>query len=274
MEFIRYLPRKTLSRAAGWFAHLKLPAFLNQALILWFAQRYRINLAEAEKPIEAYACLGDFFVRKIKLEGRPLGDATVLHPADSVISQAGPIQRGELIQAKGLTYSLQTLVGDLRGWEHYLGGHFVTYYLCPTDYHRVHAPISGKIERALHIPGDLWPVNQWSASNVPRLFEVNERVVVEISQEGKRCLVIFVGATNVGSISIQGVEGFLSNQGQTAKRELSISGSGQIQKGDELGIFHMGSTVVMVLDAQWPVNSTSLEQLRGAAVQVRSNLPI
>lgn len=272
MEFLRYIPRKTLSRLVGWFVHLRLPSVLNQALIQWFAGRYKINVSEAELPIESYPSLGEFFTRRIRMELRPLGAAEVVHPADAVISQAGLLEQGRLIQAKGRYYDLQGLTGKMKGTESYLKGCFLTYYLCPTDYHRVHSPIQGKILRYIHIPGDLWPVNTWSVGAIDRLFEVNERVVVEIQGSQGKCLVVFVGATNVGSISLKAVPGFKSNQGQRWIKEVVFDHPIVIEKGSELGTFHMGSTVVMVYDGAWDLKAGTLAAQIGQSVRVRAPL--
>jgi phosphatidylserine decarboxylase len=272
MEFLRYLPRKLLSRLVGWFVHLRLPAALNQALMRWFAERYRISLDEAEFPLESYPSLGEFFTRRIRMELRPLSDSALVHPADAVVSQAGPIQEGRLLQAKGKTYDLQGLTGKMKGAEDYLGGTFLTYYLCPTDYHRVHSPVDGQILRYVHIPGDLWPVNTWSVGAIDRLFEVNERVVVEIQSSQGKCLVVFVGATNVGSISLTIVPGFKSNQGQKRIKEIIFDQPVKIDKGSELGIFHMGSTVIMVYEKSWGLNQEALAAVINQPVRVRAQL--
>jgi phosphatidylserine decarboxylase len=155
----RFLPKNHLSYIVGQLVHLKLPSFLNQLIIKNFAKAYHINLDEAEFPVEHYPSLGEFFIRRLKAGLRPIGSTWALHPADAVITQAAQITQGRLIQAKNKTYSLQSFTKRDDALEVYGDGCFLTYYLCPTDYHRVHAPVSGEIKKVTYIPGALWPVN-------------------------------------------------------------------------------------------------------------------
>ncbi|RYZ81677.1 MAG: phosphatidylserine decarboxylase, partial [Proteobacteria bacterium] len=169
------------------------------------------------------------------------------HPADSEISQHGPITDGRLIQAKGRDYHVQELLSSAEAPERYRNGYFITYYLCPTDYHRVHSPVDGVIRKVTHVPGELWPVNKWSVENVHDLFSVNERIIVEIASEIGPVAVVFVGATNVGQIMLSFDETFHGNQ-MTLKqnRVVEYDEAIPVKRGDELGMFRMGSTVVMV----------------------------
>lgn len=262
----------------GQIAHIRWPSFLNRFIISNFAKAYHINLDEAELPIEAYPSLGDFFVRKLKPGCRPLGSTWALHPADSVITQAAKIADGKLIQAKQKTYTLESFLKDARAFEKYNEGLFLTYYLCPTDYHRVHSPVSGMIKRVVHIPGALWPVNQWSTENIRELFSINERVLVEIETERGLVGVMFVGATNVGQIVLSFDSEIRGNQLlSTAVYEKNYEKSYenlQIKKGDELGMFRMGSTVVMlysksIISGENSVNL--IQNLQNQRVQVNSN---
>lgn len=266
----RFLPKNHLSYIVGQLVHIRLPGFLNKLIIANFAKAYRINLDEAEFPIEKYPCLGDFFVRKLKPGIRPLGKTWAVHPADSVITQASKITDGKLIQAKNKTYSVESFTKDKTALAKYNDGTFLTYYLCPTDYHRVHSPVDGEIKRVVHIPGALWPVNSWSTENIHELFSVNERVLVEIETDRGLVGLMFVGATNVGKIVLSFDSEIVGNQLLSdAVKEKNYSNL-QIKKGDEIGMFRMGSTVVM-LYSKGTISSEGVIGLLNTAVKVNSD---
>ncbi len=267
----RFLPKNHLSYLVGVFVHLKLPTFLNKIIIANFAKAYRINLAEAELPIEGYSCLGDFFVRKLKPGLRPVGQTWSLHPADSVITQAAVIQAGQLIQAKNKTYSVQNFTRDSKALEKWQDGIFLTYYLCPTDYHRVHSPVSGQIIRAIHIPGALWPVNSWSTENIHELFSINERVLVEIQTDRGLVGVMFVGATNVGQIQLAFDAEIRGNQLLSTEVFEKVYLNVKIKKGEELGQFRMGSTIVMLYSKGTLPSNSNLEYWLNKSVQVNAS---
>lgn len=244
----KFLPRNHLSYFVGKLVHWRGPRIWAKLSIECFAKLYRINLDEAELPASGYPSLGDFFVRKLKPGVRPVAAAMVVHPADSEISQHGTLRGdGALIQAKGRDYFVRELLASGEAQIKYQGGYFITYYLCPTDYHRVHCPVDGVIQKVTHIPGELWPVNKWSVENVHDLFSVNERIVVEIATEVGPVAVVFVGATNVGKIELSFDSSFVGNQFTLTKnRVVEYRTPIDIKKGDELGMFRMGSTVVML----------------------------
>lgn len=277
MEFLYLIPKNALSRFVGWLVHLQLPRPLASFSIEQFAKAFSINLQEAEKPVSAYKSIGDFFVRRLQSDARPLGESPLVHPADSVITEADFIKDGRLIQAKGRTYTLQDFVGTQETAKAYLGGAFATYYLCPTDYHRVHSPVAGQITRVRHLPGHLWPVNSWSTEHIENLFAVNERVLVEIQTERGLIGVMFVGATNVGQISLNFWPEFRSNDPQfPSVRERIFQPGLVIEKGAELGAFHMGSTVVLLFSEEifetTPEMKYQLPVLKGLKARVRENL--
>ncbi|MBX3018473.1 MAG: phosphatidylserine decarboxylase [Bdellovibrionaceae bacterium] len=277
VEFLYLVPKNALSRFVGWLVHLKLPGGLASFTITQFAKAYNINLEEAERPVSAYASIGDFFVRRLRGDARPLGGATLVHPADSVITESDWIKDGKIIQAKGRYYSLQDFVGTNESAKPYQGGAFATYYLCPTDYHRVHSPVSGQIVRVRHLPGHLWPVNDWSTTHIENLFAVNERVLVEIQTDFGLMGVMFVGATNVGQISLSFWPEFRSNDPRyPSVRERVFEPSVAVTKGDELGAFHMGSTIVLLFSeemfATLPALKLQLPHLKGLKARVREDL--
>ncbi len=265
----RFLPKNHLSYIVGKFVHLKLPAFLNTWIIATFAKAYHINLSEAELPLEAYPSLGEFFIRKLKPGIRPVGSTWALHPADSVITQAATMSEGKLIQAKGKTYSVEQFTSDPDAKTKWDQGTFLTYYLCPTDYHRVHSPVTGTIKKVVHIPGALWPVNSWSTSTINELFSINERMFVEIETDRGLVGVMFVAATNVGQIILSFDSKIVGNQFKTTKPVETFYDL-KIKKGDELGAFRMGSTIVM-LYAKGVLPSGVVEKFVNQSAKVNSD---
>ncbi len=267
----RFLPKNHLSYFIGKFVHLRLPKFINTWLISTFAKTYHIDLNEAEHAVEAYPSLGEFFIRKLKPGIRPIGSTWAVHPADSVITQASRIRDGKLIQAKDKTYSLAqfTAQANAAGNLKWQDGVFLTYYLCPTDYHRVHSPVTGVIKKVVHIPGALWPVNSWSTENVDELFSINERVLVEIETDRGLVGVMFVAATNVGQIILSFDSEIVGNQFK-ATQNVEKAYTLNIAKGDELGAFRMGSTIVM-LYAHGVLRDENVERFLGKPAKVNAN---
>lgn len=272
---VKFLPRNLLSRCTGWLVSLKLPTALRLWSLQKFAAAYSIRLDEAEKPLQDYSCIGDFFTRRLKPGIRPLASAWGVHPADSAISVVEQIADDSFVQAKGLKYSIQEILALSNNQNPFVGGFQLTYYLCPTDYHRVHSPCEGFIDEVVWIPGTLWPVNEWSVANVPKLFAVNERVVVWIQTVKGRIAVVLVGATNVGKMSLAFDSSIITNQVTVRSiQRKTYSEPLQIQKGDELGCFHMGSTVLLLIPKQ-ALNSAATTQLfkfRGQKVQMGQEL--
>ena len=209
-------------------AHLNGPSWVHQKLIKAFASYYRIDLDEAEKPIGQYRSLGEFFSRRLKSGARPL-QGSLVHPCDGVLVESGRIHDQILIQAKGKSYRLSQLTPKNPWMENFNGGSFFTYYLAPHNYHRVHSPVQCKVKWSTHIPGDLWPVNGWSIKNVDGLYTVNERVVTGLECDQGQVVLIMVGATNVGSISVGFDPGIRTNMEEreiiqrTYKKEKSLN---------------------------------------------------
>lgn len=247
-----WVPKRLLSRATGVFMRIPLPWPLSAVLIRGFARIFSINTEWAERSPGKYRSFDDYFTRKLKAGLRPI-QGRFVHPVDGVLSQKGAVTAGELIQAKGWTYSLSEFLGDERLAQSYEGGNFATYYLCPTDYHRVHAPRSGDLISARHIPGLLWPVNEWSVTNVRRLFNLNERVVMNFRSPEGNWSYVMVGATNVGHMTITHDPSIVTNRWMWhASTDRVYSPPISVKAGDELGIFHLGSTVVCVYDKNLP----------------------
>lgn len=251
LTLLKFLPRRLLSRVVGILAGLTAPQFLIKPIMSWFVKKYQINMDEAEKTFDEYKSLNQLFTRRLKAGIRPISSSYFVHPADSRITQFGRIENDTLIQAKGLHYKLSEFLGSPEKAQKYEGGVFIVYYLCPTDYHRVHAAVEGTLKEIKKLGLDLWPVNDQSVATIPSLFIANERVVVTINSQLGPVETVFVGATNVGSI------------------EIYKKVSDFIQKGEELGVFQMGSTVVMIYPKSAKIE---LKSLQSGPVKIGGNL--
>ena len=248
---------KFISHLFGKFAYLRL-GFVSRFLILIFAKIFKVNLDESEKSISEFDSFGEFFIRKLKGGIRPIG-LSPLHPCDSTISTFGKINDRLLIQAKGKKYKLDELLNNKNANYSF----YITYYLSPKDYHRVHSPISGYIKRATIIPGGLLPVNFPTVNLINNLFVRNERLIVEIDGDEKVC-VVFVGATNVGSIHVGFDKSLVTNK--SIKNVLSKNYDVEISAGDELGYFSLGSTVIVLYEKSHFPNLTSQSVLVNTSI--------
>lgn len=249
------LPKNLISYLFGLLAQVTFPGFLVREVIRGFAKMYKIDLYEADKEVFQYKSLDDFFTRKLKVGIRPLGKG-IVHPADSVLTQQAKINEGTLIQAKGMTYFLNDFIQNDSIYDRLSDGYFFTYYLCPTDYHRVHSPVDGYITDIHYIPGKLWPVNNWSTTHIKNLFSINERVVVNIETPQGFCSLVMVGATNVGKMTLTFDKNVITNKFfDRSPIKKKYDKPIPIARGDDLGAFHMGSTVVMVYEkSMFPPN--------------------
>lgn len=193
-----------------------------------------------------YEHFNAFFTRRLKDEARPIAEAenALVCPADGLLSEYGPIEGETLVQAKGHFYSLQQLLGgDAELAKRFEQGHFFTVYLSPRDYHRVHMPMTGELEQTIYIPGKLYSVNLTTTHNIPGIFARNERVVCVFKVQGGWMAQVLVGAINVGSMETVWAGQITPPYG---KKQLTIVGEASLHKGDEMGRFNMGSTVVTV----------------------------
>jgi phosphatidylserine decarboxylase len=240
-------PKQALTSLAGKFASAQLGG-LTTSVIRRFVARYNVNMAEAANPdITSYASFNDFFTRALKTGARPLADADLICPVDGAISQFGPIGRDQIFQAKGHSYSTTALVGgDAALGARFENGHFATLYLSPRDYHRIHMPCAGDLTRMVHVPGELFSVNPTTARGVPGLFARNERVVCVFESSRGPFVLVLVGATIVGSMATVW-HGQVNPPRPGKLREWDYAaGQVSLQKGEEMGRFLLGSTVVML----------------------------
>ncbi|KZT16204.1 phosphatidylserine decarboxylase [Acidovorax sp. GW101-3H11] len=241
------LPKQALTTLAGKFASARLGG-LTTSVIRWFVGRYNVNMGEAANPdITSYASFNDFFTRALKDGARPLADADLICPVDGAISQFGPIAKDQVFQAKGHSYSTTALVGgDAALGARFENGHFATLYLSPRDYHRIHMPCAGSLTRMIHVPGELFSVNPTTARGVPGLFARNERVVCVFESAQGPFVLVLVGATIVGSMATVWHGQVNPPRPGTLRQWDYAPGQVSLQKGDEMGRFLLGSTVVML----------------------------
>jgi phosphatidylserine decarboxylase len=244
------LPRHWLTAAVWRIARIRHPAVKN-FLIRRFAAAFDVDLDEVRGSVpDDFATFNDFFVRELKDDARPIDDDddAVVSPADGTVSVAGRIRGDTLFQAKGLDYTLSDLLAtDLDEAERFVDGHFATIYLAPYNYHRVHAPLAGELVAARYVPGDLFSVNESTVSRVSGLFRRNERLVMHFRTAAGPAVLIFVGALNVGSISTPWTGEIRPRKGGVVDVLDITSHPVAVEKGDLLGWFNMGSTVILLL---------------------------
>lgn len=251
LRILRIYPKRLGSALAGWAACQPLPKALRPALIGGFAAQVGVNLAEAEFPVADYPTLQAFFTRRLKPGLRPQeapAPGAVNSPVDARLVACGRIQEDQAIQAKGLPYRITELLkhdADARRFE---GGHYLTLYLSPKDYHRIHVPIEGRVTAVGRVEGELWPVNDASIAHTSRLYERNRRATWLATgsgaAEGLEVAAVLVGATHVGGVVIDG----RWQEGRSLPRDGALKVPGlPCQPGDDLGTFEFGSTVVLLI---------------------------
>lgn len=245
------IPKQALTALAGKLAS-KEAGSLTTSVIRWFVGRYGVDMNEAANPdIASYKSFNEFFTRPLKTDARPLADAEFICPVDGAISQFGAIERDQIFQAKGHTYSTTALVGgDSELAAQFQDGSFATLYLSPRDYHRIHMPCAGRLTRMIYVPGELFSVNPTTARGVPGLFARNERVVCVFESAFGPFVLTLVGATIVGSMATVW-HGTINPPRPGVIREwrydqLNADATVNLQKGQEMGRFLLGSTVVML----------------------------
>lgn len=255
LALLRFLPQAGLSRGLGQLADVPLPPALRPRVLGTVVRALGIDMAEAELPLAEYASINDLFVRRLKPGVRPIagGDDSAVAPVDGIVGQLGAVRAGRAVQAKGRDYELAGLLQDQALAERYHDGIFVTLYLSPRHYHRIHAPTAGNVGRARHVPGALWPVNQPAVQHVADLFPRNERLIAYLEGPLGLIAVVAVGAYNVGRISAVfdpdwRAPGWASNRRRARGDDRSYEPPVHFAKGEELMAFHLGSTIVLLLE--------------------------
>ena len=259
LSLLQRLPQGAFSRGFGRVADAPIPRPLRRAVLGAFARAVGADPAEAEQPLEAYPTLNRFFTRKLRPGARtwPADPAVVASPVDGAVGQLGIVREGRLIQAKGRLYEVAQLLEEADCAPRYEGGAFITLYLSPRDYHRIHAPAGGEIREARHVPGALLPVNAPSVAHMPELFARNERLMCHVDGPLGRVAVVAVGAYNVGRISAAfdpawnappGASAWVTNRRGLQSAARRYDPPVRVRRGDEIMTFHLGSTVVLVFE--------------------------
>jgi phosphatidylserine decarboxylase len=292
VDLLRWAPKASYSHLVGWAADRKVPRWLRQPVYRRLAEHFHMDLAEAETTaLDAYEHFNDLFTRRLRSGARPVAEArdAVVSPCDGVVVECGVAHRGRMVQAKGRDYTIEGLLCDAHEANRFEGGAYATIYLCPADYHRVHAPVGGAITGARHIHGALFPVNPPSVRHVAGLVTINERVatylafsVAELAAGGPgssgddrgagapqgRCAVVMVAATGVGNMSLAYAPAFRASARRGHATDLGLCVPGglprPLRKGDEVGTFNLGSTVILLFTP----GSVILDVEKGATVRV------
>lgn len=252
-QILRLLPRRHLSRAVGRLCEKPLSPTLSRAVERAYIRAYRVDMSEVVPRDVAYPSFDAFFTRPLRVGARPIDDAPLVSPADGRLVDAGAIAPGRRFVVKGKTYSVSDLVGGETEGSRYDGGSFAVVYLSPRDYHRVHSPVAGGLLRIRSMPGDLYPVNSIGERHVSRLLTRNERVALFVDTDAfGRVAVVLVGAMIVGRISVVAL-----GEGRVPAGDHELDPPVALGLGDEVGKFHLGSTVVILTAARAAFSRTS-----------------
>jgi phosphatidylserine decarboxylase len=263
--FLCLLPKNLVSKIGGWIAGVPWPGPLLRLQLRSYAWTWSVNMDEVRDPLTSFRSMQEFFVRRLKEDARPVDPAedAFVSPCDGAWGASGLIEDGQLLQVKGRPYSLAELLGSEEEAKAYEGGAYATLYLSPKDYHRYHSPCAVRVTHSRYIPGTLWPVNQVGVYGVPGLFAQNERIVSTFEVGEHRLAYIPVGATVVGKVHL--VYSDLTTNVRGGPREERHEPPVELAKGQEVGQFCFGSTVVLIatpglveLDAQPPGTSCVL----------------
>lgn len=247
----RLLPKRLLSAIIGGCAWCSVPRAIRRKVLGGFVRAYRIDMSEAEKALAEYCSFDDLFTRRLRPDARPIaaGLGVVVSPADGRVVEAGVVREGQVIIAKGSPFTLSELLADEELARRLEGGTFHVIYLSPQNYHRVHSPTGGAIAGWQHVPGALFPVNAPSVRREPRLFARNERLVSVVDGEAGECAVVMVAAVGVGHITLAYDADVGTHRAAFRKRAVHqrrFDPRPPVERGGELGVFHMGSTVVTI----------------------------
>ena len=264
------LPKHLLTALIFHIAGIQTKSIKN-FLIRHFVSIYKVDVEEAALPVpDGYSSFNDFFTRQLADGARPIDNSadTIISPVDGTVSAAGNIDSDMLLQAKGMHYSLSDLLmTDIADVDQFSNGSFATLYLAPHDYHRVHCPLSADLVTARYVPGALFSVNALTVSLLPNLFTRNERLIFHFNSDAGPFILIFVGALHVGSISTPWT-GQVRPRRRGVVQDIDIlkrGYPGNVNKGDLLGWFNMGSTVIILL----PPGSGEFSSELGPGTNVR-----
>lgn len=252
------IPHHAVSRVVYFVTRLRGPQV--KPMITWFVEKYGVDMDDAaESEIDYYQTFNEFFTRALKDDIRPVaaGDNTLACPCDGTVSQAGAIRAGAILQAKGRGYSvLELLGGDKDMAAQFADGRFATIYLSPRDYHRLHMPLDANLIKMIHVPGRLFSVAEWTVEEIPRLFARNERLVCYFETSAGPMVMVLVGAINVSAIETVWSGQVIPPRGKKISEFDYSHTRKEISKGDEMGRFNMGSTVILLTgdNVEWLPN--------------------
>ncbi|MFT3773758.1 MAG: archaetidylserine decarboxylase [Minicystis sp.] len=273
-QILRVLPRARITKMMGRLADARLHPVLADAVVGLYVRAYDVNLADTMPPDGSFPSFDAFFTRPLREGARPLhtDPAAFVSPADGRLEDAGPVHAGGKLKIKGRDYAVADLVGDPAEVARYEGGQFAIVYLSPRDYHRVHSPVAGKITLIRSLPGDLYPVNSIGERHVPSLFSTNRRVAIVIDTPlHGRVTVVMVGAMIVGRITVSAID---ARDVPLGNHEIDPGIS--VERGDEIGKFHLGSTAVVFAEKgvspPWrrPINGQGARILMGEPLGERN----
>ncbi|MCZ6558792.1 MAG: archaetidylserine decarboxylase [SAR324 cluster bacterium] len=265
-RLFRWFPKSEFSRLMGILAERPWPGWLLRPVIWLYVRVYRIDMAHFEAPEEGFPTFNAFFTRALRTGVRPLdsGARRIVSPVDGRVSASGRIETGRLFQAKGMDYSLGELLAGGTVAESYEQGAFLTLYLSPRDYHRIHSPCAGRVRRFSYTPGELWTVSPTGIASVPDLFARNERLLTVLDTQWGELLLVAVGAMVVGKIRTV-YHPIISNLAGAQPLAEDLAVPYALEKGQELGRFELGSTVILLfprgvaaLDALAPGEAVAL----------------
>lgn len=257
LGLLRRLPQGALSRLTGRLAEVRVPGPLRRPVLGAFASLLGLRMSEAELSLDEYPSIAALFVRRLREGARPIeeDEGALLSPVDGIVGEVGTLEWGRLVQAKGQDYTAAALLDDAAAAERYAAGTFITIYLSPRHYHRIHAPCAGTVAEARHVPGALMPVNRPSLLLTPELFPRNERLTALVEGPLGLVALVAVGAFNVGRISAafdatwNEPTGAVTNRpGRLEPETRRYDPPRRVGQGDEFMAFHLGSTVVLLLE--------------------------
>ena len=248
------VPKNRVSGWMGALARLELPGPLLRLFLRWYIWKYAVDLGEAARPLTGYRSVVDFFTRELRAGARPLDPApdTVVSPADGKVYACGVVHDDRIPQSESQHFSARELLAgrhDCEGWA------YAVVYLSPRDYHRVHSPVTGQVAHFQYVPGALWPVFPAATRKIPFLFSRNERLTALLESTFGEVAVCLVGAFGVGRMRVV-FDPMATNCGATEVVERAVTPAHPLQRGEELGRFEMGSTVVLLFppgQVEWTV---------------------
>ncbi len=250
-DSVRLAPFGLYSGVVGWSARRTVPRPIRKALYGAFSRCVGVDLSEAEKELVEYPTFDTFFSRRLRAGARELAaePGAILSPSDGTVSAFGEVQDGQVIQAKGLSYSVAGLLGDDALAARFIRGSYLTVYLSPRDYHRVHTPLAARIVKYRHIPGQRLPVNPRFVAGVDGLFTQNERLIVEFESGLGKVALVMVAAAGVGNLVLYTPPVEFRGLRRKAVTEVALQPPIAVTRGQELGAFLLGSTVIVLFEA-------------------------